>query len=96
MGQGTLGEVQDGSGDPRRDTERVERLSGRSETCFGTLEEVWDGLGTLGDVRDGSGDPLRSLGWVEGPFARSGKGRGTLGEVRGCSGDPRGGLGQVG
>ena len=46
-GQGTLEEVQDGSGETRGGQGRVGGPSGRSVTGRGTLEEV----------RDGSGDP---------------------------------------
>ena len=55
MGRGTLGKVQDGSGDhprvrdesgdPQEGPGRVRGLSGRSEKCRGTLGEVRDGSG---------------------------------------------------
>ena len=77
MGWGTLGEVRDGSGDPRGCPGRFVGPSGRSETGWGTLGEVrdgrwtlravWDCLGTLGEVQNGSGDPRRGEGRVEGP-----------------------------
>ena len=47
MGRWSLGEVQDGLGDPRGGPRRVEGSSGRS----------WTGRGTLGEVRDGVLDP---------------------------------------
>ena len=43
MGRGTLGEVQDGSGNPQVGSGRVVRTSGRSGTSRRTLGEVWDG-----------------------------------------------------
>ena len=68
MGRGTLGEVRDGSRDPREGPGRVERPSEWSGTGQGTLREVRDGSGTLGEVwdrlvtlgkfGDGLGDPL--------------------------------------
>ena len=72
MGQGTLEEVWDGSGDPRDGPGRVEGLTGRFMT----------GQGTIGKVRDWSrvsrGGPER----VEGLSGRSGTGRWTLGRSR--------------
>ena len=53
MGRGTLGEVQDGSGDPRGGPERIGGLSG----TFGTGQEASEKSGTshrtLREVRDG-------------------------------------------
>ena len=53
----TLGEVRDGSGNPRGGQGRVGRSTGKSVT----------GRGTLGKVKDGSEDPLGGLGLVVGP-----------------------------
>ena len=67
MGQGTLGEIQDGSGDPWRGPGRVEGplgglgpivgLSRRFGTGRGTLGEVQNGSRDLEEVHDGLGDP---------------------------------------
>ena len=64
MSRVTLGEVQDGSGDPWGGPELVGGRSGRSGI----------GRGTLGEVQDGSRDPRGGLGLVEGPSGRSGTG----------------------
>ena len=45
MGQGTLGEVRDGSGYSRGGPVRVRGPSDRYRTGRGTLGEVWDGSG---------------------------------------------------
>ena len=98
----TLGEVRDGSGDPRGGPGRVEGPSGSSGTGRGTLGEVWDGSrdprgvpemgrGTLGEVRDGSVDPQKSLGRVAGPSLKSGTGRETFIQFQDRPGDPWGG-----
>ena len=47
MGRGTLGDVQDGSEDPRGGLSRVMGLVGGHSVRYGT------GRGTLGEVRDG-------------------------------------------
>ena len=68
MGRGTLGEVRDGSVDPRGGPRRVWGPFRRSVTSRGTLgvdqdgsTEPWGGPDkgweTLGEVRDGSEDP---------------------------------------
>ena len=75
-GQGTRGEVRDGSGDSRRCPGQVGGPSLRSGTGWGTLGEVRDRLrhpfGEVRDgsrdpraVRDGSGDPRGSQGRIE-------------------------------
>ena len=46
-GRGTLGEVQDVSGDTRRSPGWVGGTTGRSGTGLGTFEEVWNGSGDL-------------------------------------------------
>ena len=66
MGWWTLGEVQDGLGDPREGPGRVGGPLGMSRTYWGTLEEVRDGSGNLGDVRYVSGDSQGGLGRVGG------------------------------
>ena len=73
MGQGTLGEVRDGSCyplagpgrvmDPAKGPGRVGGHSGRSRTC----------RFTLGEVRDGSGDPPGCPGRGGGPRRGSGR-----------------------
>ena len=55
MGREILGEILDGSGDPRVGPGRVGGTSERSGT----------GGGTLGEIREGSMDPLEGLGLVE-------------------------------
>ena len=57
MGRVNLGEVLDGSGDPRGGPIRVEGSSCESWTCLGTLKKV----------SDGSGDPRGGPGRVGGP-----------------------------
>ena len=52
MGQGTLREVREMSGDPREDLGRVGGPIGGSKTGRGSLEEVLDVRRTLGEVRD--------------------------------------------
>ena len=78
-GRGNLGEVWDGSGDPRKGPGRVVGTTGRSETGLGTLGVVRETLeefrGTLGKVRGPLGKERRTLREV----------LGTLGEVRGPS-----------
>ena len=74
MGRGTggevgtirwsLGEVQDGSGDPRGDPGWVGGSPGRSETGRGPLGEVREGWGSHGVVWNGSLDPQGGLGLV--------------------------------
>ena len=93
-GRGFIGEVWDGSGDPRGGLAWV----GRCGTNRETLEEVHDGQGTLGEVPDNQGilrevrDELvvtqGGLGQVGGPYGRFRTGRGTRGEVQERSGDP--------
>ena len=58
---GTLGEVRDGSGDPRGGPGQIVGPSGRSRTGQRTLKEVRDGSGTLAEVLDGSRDPRGGL-----------------------------------
>ena len=55
-GRGTLGEVQDGLGDPRRSPRRVEGPSVWSGTGQGPMGRFVTGRGTLGEVRYGSED----------------------------------------
>ena len=96
MGRGTLGEVQDGTGDSREGPGRFGGPSNWSRTGR------WDprgGLGRVGgpsgrsmtgrggsewvgEVWDRLGDPQGGLGRVVGPLRRSGTGHGTLKEVR--------------
>ena len=72
MGRGTLGDVRDGSEDPRGGLGRFVGPSWR----FGTVRE------TLGEVRDGLRDPRGGWGQVGRPSGRFGTGWGTLWEVR--------------
>ena len=68
---GTLRELWDELGEPRRGPRWVGEPSEMSRT----------GWGTLGEVRDGSVDPRGGPGRVGKPMRRSGTGRGTLEEV---------------
>ena len=61
-GQGTIGEVRDGSVDPSEGPGRVKGPSRRSWTGRRTLEKVWNGLG----------DPRGGPGRVKKPLGRSG------------------------
>ena len=69
MGRGTLGEVWDGSLDPRGGPGRIGGPSSRSGT----------GRGTRWEVRDSSLDPRGGSQLVGGPSGRSGTGQGTIG-----------------
>ena len=109
MRRGTLGEVRDGSGDPRGGPARFVEPVGEvldGSGCSGTVR------GTLGEVRDDFGDPrlgpqrVGGISWRFGtgrgvpkrfgaPAERSGTGRRTLGEVWDGSRDPRGGSGRI-
>ena len=101
MGQGTLGEFQDGSGYLCGGPGRVGKFSGRSETGWGMIGEIRDGRGpsersgtgqgTLKEVLNGSGETWGDLERVGGPSRRSGTGWGRLGEIRDGFEDPRGG-----
>ena len=84
MGQGTLGEVQDGSedpqrgpgrvGDPRGGPGRVGSPRGGQGMVGRSTGRSTTGRGTLGEDRDGSEDPWGGPGWVVGPSERSGTG----------------------
>ena len=52
MGGGTLPKVRDESGEPLEGPRWVVGPFRRSDTCRGTLGEVWDGLGDAREVRD--------------------------------------------
>ena len=90
----TLGEIQDGSRDPRGGSGWVRGLSEMSGSGRGTHWEVWKTrgvvLGTLGKIRgtfeEVCGTPRR----CGEPPRKSRTCRGTPGEVRDGSGDPRG------
>ena len=79
MGQGTIGEVRNGSGDPRRRLGWVGGPSGKSGTGRGTLVEVRDGWGNLGEDLDGWLDNQGGSGRVGGPSERFGTGGGPSG-----------------
>ena len=96
MGQGTLGEVQDGSGEPWGGPGRFKGPLGKSRsfrTGRGTLGEVWDGSGDSPggpDLPEGPRPVVGDLrgypgqvgsGRVGGPSWRSKTGQGTLLEV---------------
>ena len=68
-GLGTIAEIQDLSGEPRRGPAQVVGPSGRSGTGWGTHGEFWEA----------SGDHREGPEWVGGHSGRSGKGKGTLG-----------------
>ena len=61
MSRWTLGEIQDGSGDPRGGPGRVGKPSGWSRAVCWTIGEVWDWSATLGEVRSGLGNPRVGL-----------------------------------
>ena len=104
--QGTLGEVWDGSGDPRVGPVMVWGPSGRSGMGRGPTRRFGKGRGTLGQVRErlkdladeryGSGDTQGGPRRIKGLLGRSWTGRETLGEVRDGSWDPPRGPGTVG
>ena len=79
MGCLTLGEVRDGSGDPRGGPGRVEGPSGWYGQGRGTLGEVWD---ELGEHRGGPGRVGR-------PSRRFGTGGAKIEKVRDKLGDPQ-------
>ena len=79
----TIGEVRNGSGDPRGGPGLVMGLTGRSGTCWGLSMRFGTGRGALGEVRDGSEDPRGGLGRVGGPSRISGT---SQGNHQGCLG----------
>ena len=91
MGRETLGEVLDGSGDPRKNPGQVEGQSGRFGMGRGLSEKSGTGRGTRGEVRDGLRDPQDGPIRFGGLSGNSETDRGTLGEFRDGSGDPQGG-----
>ena len=100
MGQGTHGEVCDGSGDSPSGPVRVGGPYQRSETDRGTLgggpgwfggtyRRHGMGRGTLLNVWDRLGDPLGGPVRVGGPSGRFRTGQGTIGKVHdGLGGAP--------
>ena len=90
-GQGTLGEVWDGSGDPREGPGRVGGPSGRSRKpsvrSSTGRRTLWEVRKNLGEVQDGSREPRGGPGRVGEPSGRSEMGWGTLWVVRGTLGE---------
>ena len=95
-GSGTLGEVQDGSGDTRRGLGRVRDPRGGPVFVGKPTQKSTSGRGTLEEGQDGSGNPRGGPGLVWGHLGRFGFGQGTLGEVQDGSVEPLGGLIRVG
>ena len=85
MGQGTLLEVRDGSGGPRRSLGWVGDPLGGPGRVKGPYQSTRMGR-----------EALKFLGRVEGPSLRSGTGLDTLNKVRDVLGDPPGGPGHIG
>ena len=75
---GTLGEVLDGSTDPRGGLDWVGVLSGRSGTGRRPSERSGMGQRTLVEVWDGSGHPWGGLGRVGRPSGRFRTGLNTV------------------
>ena len=100
VGPRRVGEVWDGSVDPRGCPERVAGPSGRSRTGRGTLEEDQDWSGTLVEVRNGFwgglGSVVEDMDGSGDPSGRLEKHRENLGEGRDGSGNPRRSPGWVG
>ena len=87
MGHGTLREVRDELGDPRRGPGWVGGTSERSRTGRGPPGDA----GWVGGPSGRSGTGRVTLQRVKEPSERSGQGRGTLGEVQDWERAPRGG-----
>ena len=78
MGGGTLGEVQDGLGDPRGGPGQVGDTQGGLGLVGGPSGMSRTGRGTLPEVQKRVGDTRGGPGRVGGPSWRSGSGRKTL------------------